>query len=180
MIIRNAMLSDENNLIEICAETSGQTFNNFEEKKNFSQRWIIFYLHEYRNYCFVAEDDGEVIGYIASAPDTIAMEKSYIDKIKPKEFFKCQDELGEYLKDYPAHLHINLTSKCQGKGIGVKLMNVMEKNLIKNNVKGIHLGVMESKEHAIKFYKKLGFKELKMQYYAEGDPACVFMGKNLK
>lgn len=195
MIIRNALLTDENIISEICCNSRFAPISEISYRELFSLRWATSYLKSYTSYCFVAEEDKEVIGFIVSTPDTIEQERNYkekyipyikskIDKNDPD--YKIYDHiddsrnsLGEFLASYPAHLHINLTSSCRGKGIGTKLMNAMINNLKKEGIPGVHLGVMEKNKNAVTFYIKNGFKELKKEYISKEDGNVLFMGKIL-
>jgi len=59
---------------------------------------------------------------------------------------------------YPAHLHIDILKEYQRQGIGGKLIRTLETHYKKNGVKGIHLGTSEKNVKAVPFYKKMGYK----------------------
>lgn len=62
-----------------------------------------------------------------------------------------------------------IDSKCQGKGIGRKLMEKVESICKKNKIKYIHL-MTSKKAPAYKFYKRMGYK---------ADKNAVYFGKRL-
>lgn len=61
------------------------------------------------------------------------------------------------LKEYPAHLHIDLLPEAQGKGQGRKLMEAFIEKLKELKAPALHLGVDLHNPEAIAFYKKVGF-----------------------
>ncbi|MHA1784371.1 MAG: GNAT family N-acetyltransferase [Candidatus Helarchaeota archaeon] len=70
----------------------------------------------------------------------------------------------EILEKYPAHLHIDILDGYQRQGIGTRLMQAFERNMRKNKVKGIHLGTSERNVKAIPFYRKHGFKIVRIDW----------------
>jgi GNAT superfamily N-acetyltransferase len=66
-----------------------------------------------------------------------------------------------WLKDYPAHLHIDLLPRIQGKGQGRVLIDKLFDELAQKGVCGLHLGVGSSNMSAVAFYRKMGFSVLK-------------------
>lgn len=195
MIIRKARQEDEKAITDICYETKTYDINDTDDRDLFALRWALYYVRYQTDYCFVAEDNDEIIGYILCTPDTIKCENDYekkiipiikemIDKTHPQyryytTILKTIDIIPQFLNHYPAHLHINMTPKCQGKGIGTKLIKAMEQNLIDNGIHGIHLGVMEDNPAAIRFYERNGYKRFHRHFLGEGVGWDIFMGKTL-
>ena len=64
----------------------------------------------------------------------------------------------QLLKEYPAHLHINLLEGYQRKGLGSQLMNEFTMHLKKHGINGVHLETSTQNKKAIPFYRKQGFK----------------------
>lgn len=178
MIIREALLTDKTILEKICLETSTDILATKKDREIFTFKWVINYLQNYPRYCFVSVEGDDILGYIVSTPDTEKQEERYKEQSNRKIKYS-REVLGHILLDYPAHLHINLTSKARGKGVGSMLIKYMENNLISNGVTGVHLGVMSDKESAIGFYKKNGFKVLKKQILDSDMGSVLFMGKIL-
>ncbi len=58
---------------------------------------------------------------------------------------------------YPAHLHIDLLERAQGRGQGRALMQTLWDKLRQLEVPGVHLGVNKNNSGAVAFYQKLGF-----------------------
>lgn len=65
---------------------------------------------------------------------------------------------------YPAHLHIDLLPRAQGRGQGRRLMQHFLAHLRQQGVSGVHLGVGERNPGAIAFYERLGFACLERQH----------------
>lgn len=55
---------------------------------------------------------------------------------------------------------LNVDPVHQGKGIGKKLLNAAEIEMISNNIKKIRLEVSTGNQRAIKLYEKLGFRKI--------------------
>ena len=137
---------------------------------------------------FVVEYECRPQGYIVSAPNTEAyrqwMEEVWLPPLRTRypqpyepELIRSEREswlLGlihkkhlpidtaaePWFKDYPAHLHIDLLPRIQGKGLGRGLMNQLFAELKRQGVPGIQLGVSKLNTGAVAFYNKIGFSVL--------------------
>jgi ribosomal protein S18 acetylase RimI-like enzyme len=61
---------------------------------------------------------------------------------------------------FPAHLHIDLLPRAQGKGIGRQMIQRLCRRLAERHVPGVHLGLSVQNGAAYGFYKAVGFEEL--------------------
>lgn len=61
---------------------------------------------------------------------------------------------------YPAHLHIDLLPRAQGRGLGRTLIETLAGALRERGVPGLHLGVAEQNAGAIAFYDRVGFRQV--------------------
>jgi ribosomal protein S18 acetylase RimI-like enzyme len=68
----------------------------------------------------------------------------------------------ELIEAYPAHLHINLLPRLRGKGFGRRLMNHWLELVYLLGARGAHLSVGAANARAIRFYRAVGFRELKV------------------
>ncbi|AIY03038.1 N-acetyltransferase [Arthrobacter sp. PAMC 25486] len=136
---------------------------------------------------FVLIDSQGLAGYIVATADTNAFEQwceenwwpalreqypasMAIDTVDGNQDWRriqaihaaspTQDEL---LKDYPAHLHINLIPRAQGAGAGRALIQIMIAALRQRGVTGLHLGVGSGNPDARKFYLAMGFREARVR-----------------
>lgn len=82
------------------------------------------------------------------------------------------------LNSYPSHMHIDLLPEAQGQGWGGKMVATLLAALVGLGSPGVHLGVAADNLRAIRFYEKLGFREL----FRERNPLAetVVMGLNLR
>lgn len=65
----------------------------------------------------------------------------------------------ELLDSHPSHLHIDLLDRAQGAGRGRRLIGWLCAELAAAGSPGVHLGVWRGNEHAVGFYRHLGFVE---------------------
>ena len=78
------------------------------------------------------------------------------------------------LAAYPAHLHVDLLPRLQGRGWGRRVVESVLDGLAAAGATGVHLGVDEGNTRAQEFYARLGFTAL------EGPPGARFYGMDLR
>ena len=133
--------------------------------------------------CFVAEADGEFIGNLLGAIDTLVTEgreKTYLRRLRSR-----QGLFGAYgipvwlipvirtdrapriteapdvdLRQYPAHLHMGVKREWRGKGVGRALMDMYEEYLRGKCIPGFHLYASSFHYEGVSFYRKIGLHEL--------------------
>jgi len=81
-----------------------------------------------------------------------------------------QPESQRLFPDFPAHLHIDLLSRAQGKGQGELMMDHFINYLRYNKIPGVHLELSSSNDRAFNFYHKYGMQEL------DRDNESIIMG----
>jgi protein O-GlcNAcase/histone acetyltransferase len=74
---------------------------------------------------------------------------------------------------YPAHLHIDLLPRVQGRGLGRRMVLHMLAELSRRGAPGVHLAVANGNLRGQAFYRRLGFTELE---HRPGPDGCLFMG----
>ena len=135
------------------------------------------------SWAFVAEDDHGVGGYIVGTPDTRAFEarletewwpplrREHADPSGPSETW-TPDELRAWLihhprpaprdivERYPAHLHMNLHPRLQGRRIGGRLLDLWLSTATVAGLSGIHLGASPGNGRAIEYWGRNGFVRL--------------------
>ncbi|MFC9064907.1 GNAT family N-acetyltransferase [Streptomyces harbinensis] len=133
---------------------------------------------------FVADDgdpDGP-IGYIVGAPDTEAYYRDFRARWLPRirDRFPVlpgrtdrDGELrallhepermidAEVVREYPAHLHIDLLPHGQRRGLGTRLMTAYRDALRERGVPGLHLAMNPANAAAHAFYLRYGFRTLR-------------------
>jgi ribosomal protein S18 acetylase RimI-like enzyme len=135
----------------------------------------------------VAEDDAGVAGYILGAADTVAfderLERDWLPDLRKRYPVPSSDGSGElsrqehhaltrihhpedyipdpeFVRSYPAHLHIDLLPRLQGRGIGRRLVETLTTSLRAQGCVGLHLNVTFDNHRAIGFYQRVGFTEV--------------------
>jgi ribosomal protein S18 acetylase RimI-like enzyme len=138
-------------------------------------------------YVLEEEDTKEVVGYVVGAYDTRAYEEDVINnwfpihairyrcrlpldnlKIKPndKSYLqryqdpKCYRAFYANVAFSPAHLHINILEKHQGKGWGRRMIGKAVEHLKEMGLDGLWVGIDPRNDEARRFYRKMGFKEI--------------------
>ncbi len=123
-------------------------------------------------FILVDEETDTAQGYVFGARDF----KTYLKNIKPylakvkktgKAFYR--DAIGEilghaiYSLKYPAHLHIDINAPFRGNGNGSRMISTLTEHMKKTHgVKAIMLIVGTSNKRGINFYKKNGFKKIRV------------------
>jgi ribosomal protein S18 acetylase RimI-like enzyme len=79
----------------------------------------------------------------------------------------------DVVAEHPAHLHVDLLPRLQGRGLGRVVMTAMFAVLATDGATGVHLGVGPGNTRALGFYERLGFTELLRA------PHVVFLGRAL-
>lgn len=174
MNIRRMKESDIPQAEYICLETADKNLKNNEKQK---QTTLLLYSRYYtraeRDSCFVLTDDKDcAVGYILCAPSYKNYKKGFFNnelksltKSGPQAFFNgiaCILGNMPYAKNYPAHMHIDILPEYQAQGYGGKLLSVLVEHLKNNGISGLMLIVDSKNLNAIKFYKKHGFKAVKI------------------
>jgi ribosomal protein S18 acetylase RimI-like enzyme len=129
-------------------------------------------------YSWVAEMDGEVVGYLTGCVDTRRYLRTMAARIVPAALLKalargCLGRLGPLLRrpkgdfrrtqilaEYPAHLHINFRRPYRGRGGGGELMGQFLRQAAEAGVAGVHAGVSETNTAGRRFFEKSGFVAL--------------------
>jgi ribosomal protein S18 acetylase RimI-like enzyme len=170
-------------LYRICLETGdgGQDATTlYRDPKILGQ----VYAAPYAVYCpdstFVVEDPEGVAGYILGPADTHAFEKTLESEWWPQlqgvypapSAPHNPDERMAWLihhpprtprrisEPWPAHLHINLLPRHQGKGLGARLIDHWLAAVSALGATAAHLAVGQRNARAVAFYRRYGFREL--------------------
>jgi len=133
---------------------------------------------------FVAEDEAGVAGYIVGTADTRkfdarleaewwpALRTQYDDPASKPLASWTADERRQYVihhpfltpgrivEAFPAHLHINLLPRLQGRDIGRRLVGRFLDAMQQAGARGVHLGCGAANLRALHFYERYGFSEI--------------------
>jgi ribosomal protein S18 acetylase RimI-like enzyme len=146
--------------------------------------WAAPYARLEPQSCFVVVDDAGVGGYIVGTVDTRAFDRrleaewwpalraQYVDPPRDRAIAWSADETAQHLIHhplrtpdaivdvYPSHLHINLLTRLQGRGIGATLIRQWVDHMRARGSRGAHFAVSPANERALAFYRAYGFTEL--------------------
>ena len=195
--IRSYKSADTSAVYEICLKTgnSGQDATHlFSDPLVLGHIYVGPYMEFEPQSVFILEDDQRPCGYIMGVLDSQTyyqwMHSEWLPKIrvnykKPTGNPDTWDETAKItdllfhpgsqrlLPDYPAHLHIDLLSRAQGKGQGKLLMDRFIDYLKYNKIPGLHLELSSNNDRAFNFYRKYGIEEL------DRDNESIIMGYHL-
>ena len=166
---------------QICVDTAAACFVETSYKKRAAvAAFCQYFITRCSEFCFVAVNEADIpVGYILCTP---SFERWC--RYAPEQFltgfpfsflWSVGSMLGAvpYLREYPAHLHINLLPPYQRMGLGTRLMNTLEHALQQQNCPGVSLCVDENNDGAMRFYENCGFQVLGKH------PGSVAYGKKL-
>jgi ribosomal protein S18 acetylase RimI-like enzyme len=144
---------------------------------------ILYYVRFEPELLLVAEESGEVAGYLTGCRDTRTYLRTYARHVTPvllTDFVRGGDWLrarswravtaavpngfrwararGSIPDDYPAHCHINLDARFRGHGTGSALIRRFIEELSRLSVPGVH--VSTETDAAESFFAKVGFRRL--------------------
>jgi hypothetical protein len=192
--IRSYHSSDNDQVYNICLQTGD---SGKDATKLFNDPVVLghIYAGPYMEYepqsVFILNDDSGICGYILGTMNSNAfydwMNKDWLPVIR-KNYNQPIGESSTWSRtektinilfqpmnnklftDFPAHLHIDLLPRAQGKGQGTLMMDHYILHLKKNNISGVHLELGITNERAFNFYSKYGMDEL------ERDDDSIYMG----
>jgi len=148
--IRKATINDIDKVIYI---------NRVSLPENYTRYFFIEHLNKWPNAFYVAEVDGEVVGYVMSRV----------------ELGWGITKLGLVKKGHIVSLAV--LKKYRRRGVGTALMKVALEGLKNYGVKEVYLEVRVSNTPAIRLYEKFGFvkKRIIPSYYLDGEDAYLMV-----
>lgn len=183
--IRPYRPSDRAALADICVRTAdaGADASSLYPDPDVLPTLFAYPYVELAPECAFVLDDGagQAVGYVLGVPDTETFVKRFRTEWLPKAEERYPAPPGEpgtpaeemavllhtpermvraELRDFPAHLHIDLLPPWQGKGHGRALMRTLLDALRRAGVPGVHLCMLQANTAARAFYDRLGFEPL--------------------
>lgn len=170
---------------EICLRTgdAGQDATAlFDDPRLLGEVWVGPYLARWPELAFVVEDEEGVAGYIVGTPDTVThdawLEREWYPPLRLRHPLDAYDPAtaagrcvarihrppatpASIVERYPAHLHIDLLPRVQGRGLGRALMERFLAACRAAGATAVHLGCAPDNTAAIAFYRRLGFVDLR-------------------
>ena len=154
---------------EVCIETGPlEASTNPKIRDYILSTYCEYYLDNEKENCFILidEEKDKAVGYVLCCSDIKRFRKG------AKKYFSSPGDVGLmnalecrgevfahelFGKNYPAHLHINISENYRNGGCGSKLISTLLSHLEKEGVKGICLICGYGNKEAIRFYKRNGF-----------------------
>ena len=186
-IIRPAVTEDRPGAYYVCLKTGnhgddGEAFYG-DDPDALGRIYVGPYLAFEPGLSLVLEDDQGICGYALGAFDSRAFFERYDREWRPRLCAQFPEPAGdprtwtrvqeahhayhhpdyfcpEPYDEYPSHLHIDLLPRAQGQGYGREMMERNMDVLRGLGSPGAHLGVSASNRKAMKFYERLGFREV--------------------
>ena len=148
----------------------------------------------------VVEDGQGVAGFVVGTVDTSSWERrldgewwpslrrQYVDPTATPEASRTPDQRRAFMihhptrtppavsQKYPAHLHLNLLARLQGRGVGSMLFEAWLALAKDRGAKALHVAVNRANERAIRFWAKQAFRELSLEGLPKG--RTVWMGRS--
>lgn len=203
--LRPARPGDEPGAYYVCLKTGhygedGEPFYR-EDPDALGRIFVGPYLAFEPEFSLILEDAQGICGYALAAPDSRAFYARYEREWRPRLCAQFPDPGGDPARwtrvqqvyhayhhpdyfcpepyaAYPAHLHIDLLPRAQGRGYGRRMIEALLDRLRGRGVSGVHLGVSVYNRRAVGFYERLGFRELTRA--GAGPDACIYMGRSLR
>ena len=148
----------------------------------------------------VAADEEGVGGFVLGAIDTVTweerLERSWWPRLRRQYPAPNPEARGSWnadqrrisiihnpehapiqvVREFPAHLHLNLAPQLQGRGVGTRLFHAWLRLAEKHGVSAMHVGINRANVRAVAFWSKTGFRSITPPELSEG--RTVWMGRN--
>jgi ribosomal protein S18 acetylase RimI-like enzyme len=197
--IRLCEAKDRAAVYAVCLKT-GDNGNDatslYEDPEALASIYVGPYMQFEPELAYVAEDAEGVCGYVLGALDSKRFYSRYVNEWLPElrerhpeptgapeswspthkiyhQYHHPDEFCPEPYDEYPSHLHIDLLSRAQGRGLGTRMVERLLAELTERKSPGVHLGMWAANTRAQRFYAKLGFRELARV----GD--SLYLGKKL-
>lgn len=211
VIIRPYGLEDCGSVRAIAYNTAllGEPAEAFFDGRDLIEDFLTEIFLDYEpEMCFVAEKDGQAIGYLLGSKNIAGLKKAFSFRVIREAFFEaiahglilkkknlvflfnCLSSyfkgefcLPDFSREYPATLHINIKTGFRNQGIGSRLVSGYLGLLAGEKITGVHFATLS--DQAARFYDKLGFtllfknKRSYLRHILHRDLTCYVYGKKL-
>lgn len=168
MIIRKATINDSKDIATYLLLAMEDIVYKFigEENYNKAKEFLLHFIEKENNQysyqnCYVVEEDNEIVAavniydgaklHLLREPIAQYVRTHYNKNFNPED----ETQKGEFYIDT-----LGVSPKCQGKGIGSKLLQFLIDEYVTKKHKTLGLLVDEVNPNAKKLYLKLGFKSV--------------------
>jgi len=199
LVIRTFRSTDLEALYAISLATGhegGDASHLYEDRKLIGHIYSAPYALLEPQLALVVEDDEGVAGFAVGTPDTgkwqerletewwPKLRRQYADPAarpaaewsadqrRANTIYRPQRTPQQIVELYPAHLHLNLLERTQGRGAGTMLFSEW---MARAGVGTTHVGVNSANARAVRFWSRRGFDRLKLK---DGGPGrTIWMGR---
>lgn len=186
--IRNYEPADRAAVREIACDTAdagGPVERLFRDRETAADLLTRYYTDHEPQSLWIAECEGQVVGYLTGCLDTRRCERVTRRRVLPKTLsgavlrwalwhtdtwrllaaFAGTLILGGFphpidLTVYPAHFHINIRAGFRGGGLGPQLVNAFVQQADRAGVQGIHVITRGDNAAGRRFFETIGFQLL--------------------
>jgi ribosomal protein S18 acetylase RimI-like enzyme len=181
-VLERAGVPDLPGLYRVCrltADRGGDATARHTDPDLLGHVWAGPYLLFPDAEALVVRDAGGVAGYCVGVPDTASFE-DWLETTWLPPLRRCYPAAGlpghtaadralvrrlhawprtdpAVLRAHPAHLHVDLLPRVQGRGWGRRVVGAVLAALAAGGARGLHLGVDPENTGALAFYARLGF-----------------------
>ncbi|MEH6550805.1 MAG: GNAT family N-acetyltransferase [Pseudomonadales bacterium] len=146
-----------------------QEFSDEKEKKAFYETWTGYYLDVGGDSdVLLLKEAGEVQGYLMGTAQSEGALDFYRYRVPSYAIF------NDMFADYPAHLHLNLSSEARNRGLGSYLMETYCEKLRADSIPGVHVVTSPDSRNSV-FYQRAGFTHLEQRSLV--GHSYLFLGK---
>ena len=151
-MIRKATSSDLTYILNIIKNCTNHMIDNkiFQWNENYPSKGILKDDIKSNNL-YLIEKNEKTIGCVMKSK-------------KQSKVYKKVKWITENKKNLYVH-RLAVDPKYQGKGYGIKLMDFVERNALKNNFISIRLDTFSKNKRNVKFYKKRGYIKIEDIYF---------------
>ncbi len=188
VLIRHYDVRDRAAIRHICCETAdrGKPVEPFfHDRELFADLLTSYYTDYEPQSAWVAECSGQVIGYVTGCLDSQRYRRITAWRIVPKAMWDVAQRgslwsapsvrllwagfqtwlrggfrIRHFLRDYPAHLHINLQEGFRGQQVGRQLLERFVEQVRDAGRPGVHASVRGDNPASCRFFERVGFSEV--------------------
>jgi GNAT superfamily N-acetyltransferase len=203
LAIRTFRSADLEPLYDISLATGhegGDASHLYEDRKLIGHIYSAPYALLEPRLASVVEDDEGVAGFAVGTPDTTKwqerlevewwpkLRREYPDPaVKPATEWSADQRRANNIHRpertpqrvvelYPAHLHLNLLERIQGRGAGTMLFAEWMARASERGIGAVHVGVNAANARAVRFWSNRGFDRLRLE---DNDPGrTIWMGRS--
>ena len=187
-LVRHYETRDRIAIRHICCETAdrGKPIGpSFHDRELFADLLTSYYTDYEPQSVWVAEHSGQVIGYVTGCLDSQRYRRITAWRIVPKAMWDAARRgslwsapsvrllwagfqtwlrggfrIRHFLRDYPAHVHINLQEGFRGRQVGRQLVERFVEQVRDAGRPGVHASVRGDNPASCRFFERVGFSEV--------------------